>query len=184
MKAFFDLYAWFMRTTGLKMSERMGVLARPPPAKAEEDIADSIEAWEREEAELIKMDPSLQLPGPWRMTALKCLLTPKVKDHVEMQSGKLRTYEELREDVMTYATQKRLNRNRQTHKDPNRMDTNNVNKDFSNKSGWVWMPGQSEQGIEGLGSESQASVDWGMWSEGTEVDGEANAVGKGKKGSN
>ena len=80
---------------------------------------------------MIKMDPSLQLPGPWRMTALKCLLTPKVKDHVDMQSGKMRTYEELREDVMTYATQKRLNRNRQTHRDPNKMDTNNVNKDSS-----------------------------------------------------
>ena len=131
MKAFFDLFAWFMRTTGLNMSERMGVLMRPPQATTEEDIADSIEAWEREEAELINMDPSLQLPGPWRMTALNCLLTPKVKDHVDMQSGKLRTYEELREDVMTYATQKRLNRNRQIHRGPNKMDTNNVNKDSS-----------------------------------------------------
>ena len=77
------------------MSERMGVLMGPPQANTEEDIADSIEAWEREEAYLINMDPSLQLTGPWRMTALKCLLTPKVKDHVEMQSGKLRTYEDL-----------------------------------------------------------------------------------------
>ena len=47
LKAFFDLYAWFMRTTGLKHSERMSALMTPKQVKSDEELADAVEAWER-----------------------------------------------------------------------------------------------------------------------------------------
>ena len=52
LKAYFEMYAWFMTTTGLRQSERMAALITPTPARSDEDLADAIEAWEREEREL------------------------------------------------------------------------------------------------------------------------------------
>ena len=93
-RAFFEMWAWFMKTTGLKLSERMTALMRPGSAKSEEDIADVVQAWERGESELLRMDENCRLPEPWRMTALKGLLTAKMRDHVEMRAN-LSTYERI-----------------------------------------------------------------------------------------
>ena len=104
LKAYFEMYAWFMRTTGLRQPERMAALMTPKQAKSEEDLADAIEAWEREERELCYGSEKLTLTDPWTITALKAILPQRTKDHVEMDSSKLGTYQDLREEVMHCAT--------------------------------------------------------------------------------
>ena len=44
--AYIQVYAWFMESTGLKMSERRGAWMNPQPVKHEYEVADAIEAWE------------------------------------------------------------------------------------------------------------------------------------------
>ena len=42
LRAYFEMYAWFMKTTGLRQSERMAALMTPKPARSEGDLADAI----------------------------------------------------------------------------------------------------------------------------------------------
>ena len=81
---------------------------KPQQAKSEEEVADLIEAWEREEEEIKRQDPEVTMTDPWRMTAIKCILTPKLYDHVELRSGSLMSYEELRREIMTISVHRRL----------------------------------------------------------------------------
>ena len=70
---------------------------RPTAARSEEDIADAVEAWEREENEVRRLDPGgEELPDAWRMTALKCILVGRIKEHVEITAGRYTQYEEMR----------------------------------------------------------------------------------------
>ena len=70
MRAYMRVYAWFTETTGLHLSERRMHLMRPVAAKSEEEIADTIESWEREENKVRRLDPDgEELPDAWRMTA-------------------------------------------------------------------------------------------------------------------
>ena len=64
-------------------------LMTPPQAKNDEDVADLIEAWEREEEEINRQDASLQLTDLWKMTALRRTLTPELFEHVDLRSGSL-----------------------------------------------------------------------------------------------
>ena len=111
-RAYIHVYSWFMETTGLNMSEKRSRLMHPSPVKSEAHIADAVEAWERDETELRRMDPSgTDLPDVWRMSALKCMLVGKIKEHVEMKQ-ELRTYDTLRAEIMKCTVQERLERNR------------------------------------------------------------------------
>ena len=83
--AFFEMYAWFMVTTGLHQSERMASLLTPKQVKNDEDIADAIETWEREEAELKRIDPTAGLGESWRTTAIKNFLPQMLKEHIHMK---------------------------------------------------------------------------------------------------
>ena len=121
LRAYFEIHTWFMRTTGLKFSERMRSLTKPPQAKSEEAVVDLIEAWEREEEEVKRQDPEVALSDPWRMTASKCILPPRLDGHVELRSGSLTNYEELRREIMAIAVQRRLTRNITSRRDPNSM---------------------------------------------------------------
>ena len=54
-----------------------------------EELAGFIEAWEREEDEVRRLDPDgEELPDAWRMTALKCILVGRLKEHVEITAGR------------------------------------------------------------------------------------------------
>ena len=64
LKAYFEMYVWFMETTGLRQPERMSALITPTPAKSGEDLADAIEAWAREGRELCYGDGSMEMTGP------------------------------------------------------------------------------------------------------------------------
>ena len=52
------------------------------------------------------------LPDVWKMTALTCLLTGMIKEHIELRAAQFKGYDDLRSEVMKYATQKRLEKNR------------------------------------------------------------------------
>ena len=97
-----------MESTGLKMSERRAAWLKPSPVKNEEDIADAVESWEREELELRKLDPiAEEFLDVYRMIALTCLLAGRIQEHVELQSGRRMTYAAVRQEIMTYAAQRR-----------------------------------------------------------------------------
>ena len=49
MKAYMMVYVFFTETTGLQLSDRRMHLMRPAAANNEEEIADLVELWEREE---------------------------------------------------------------------------------------------------------------------------------------
>ena len=40
------------------------------------------------------------------MTALKCILVGRIREHVEITAGKYTKYDEMRKEVMKYAMQK------------------------------------------------------------------------------
>ena len=132
VRSYFELSVWFMSTTGLKLSQRMKWLFTPPQAKSDEEVADLIEAWEREEAEIYRLDPTLELGDPWRMTAITCILTSRLREHVELRSGQLTTYDELRKEVMAVAVQRRMANKVASSSDPNRIDIAHTGKGSGN----------------------------------------------------
>ena len=132
LRSYFELNTWFMSTTGLKLAQRLKWLFTPPQAKTDEEVADLIGAWEREEAEIYRQDATLELTDPWRMTAITCILTQRLNDHVELMSGSLTTYDELRRDVMAVAVQRRMAKNMANKMDPNSMGTGHVGKGLTN----------------------------------------------------
>jgi len=101
----------------------------PAQAKSEEVVADLIESWLREEEELQRLDSTLTSTDPWNMSAVNCILAPKLYDHAELRSGPLTNYEELRKGIMMIAVQKRLNNNLTTRTDPNRMGAGSVGRE-------------------------------------------------------
>ena len=177
-KAYLQVYMWFMETTGLKLSERRSALMTPSRARNEDEIADAIESWEREELEIRKLDPSgSDLPDVWKMTALKCLLTGRIKEHIELRAAQFKGYDDLRSEVMKYATQKRLEKNRSGNMSIDNADRGERDDAAASEvgtavctwdewTGW-WVP-KSEQGTE-------KKQEWSV--EGSE--GDTNAVYKG-----
>ena len=68
--AYYGMYTWFMKTTGLKQSERMVALMTPKQVK-EEELADAVDAWGSEDRDLCYGDQTMTLTDPWKVTALK-----------------------------------------------------------------------------------------------------------------
>ena len=87
----------------------------PGRAKSENDVADAVERWEEEEREYLRLaGDEGRLPDQWRKAALECILTGRVKESVELReidtSGGFKTYDELRGDVMRWASRKRMDK--------------------------------------------------------------------------
>ena len=113
LKTYLYICWWFMKTTGLNTSHRLSALMTPTAARTDEDVADKVEAWEREEAELIKLNADAHMGEVFRMTALKNMCTQKIKEHLELKSGGLGTNDQVRKEIMSYAVQRRVYRNTQ-----------------------------------------------------------------------
>ena len=198
LRAYFEVNTLFMSTTGLKLSQRMKRLFEPRQARTEEEVADLIEEWEREEAEIYRQDATLGLTDPWRMTALTCILTQRLREHVELNSGSLTTYDALRKEVMAVAVQRRMAKNTVSKRDPNSMDTAHVGHQGKGPGNEEWngaaVPYVQQQTWFNVGYQGDAAGvqgDWGGdwqgedWQGGQQdggMEGEANAVGKGKAG--
>ncbi len=86
---------------------------QPHPLRTVEELAVAEETVGRDNADINKLDPSgAGLPDEWVMAAIKCLLTGRIKECVELGAATLRTYELLRADVMDHTMQKWDERNR------------------------------------------------------------------------
>ena len=96
----------------------------PKAPKSERELALRIAAWERELRDLNSLDPCTELPEKMKMGALIMMLTPGIKETIEMKLRRLTTYEALRREIMDYALRKRRDYVQQCN--PNDMDINAV----------------------------------------------------------
>ena len=87
-------------------------IMRPEPCKHEHEIAGAIEKWERNYRRIIEEDKAEPLPDRYRMTAIKCLLVGEIKRHVNLREEEIETYQELRNIVMKYAVNRRIEKER------------------------------------------------------------------------
>ena len=151
-----------MGTTGLRQSERIAALMAPDPAKSDEDLADAIDAWEREERDLCYGDESMKMTDPWTTTALKALLPQRIKDRVEMDSARFENYQDVRHEAMQLAMHRGLPEIVQGATYPNNMDTSHV----SVQEDWGWTAAANLAATTGPTTANQgpwASTWW--WSE-------------------
>jgi len=119
--AYKAIHAWFTQTTGLAISHRMQYIMSPPRAKKDEDIAQAVEKWEREVTELERLEPEDgKLTWGMKITALKLIITDKIKEHVDFKETEMRSkgiksetlYKQMKEEIMRWAVQKRLEKTR------------------------------------------------------------------------
>ena len=76
----------------------------------------------------------MKLTDPWQLTVLKAQLPQRINDHVEMDSSKLGTHQDVRNEVMQFAMHMRLQQNVQGTKDHNNIDTAHV----TGQEDWGW----------------------------------------------
>jgi hypothetical protein len=126
-------------------------------------MADTIEAWGREEEELTRIDGNDQnkLPDAWRVIALKCMVVGKIKEHIALNGARLIKYDELRKEIMKYAIELRKNKVKESS---NHMDTNGV----------------EENEAPNLGGGEEQEEWWDQWGNEIWTEADVNALGKGK----
>ena len=197
--AYQTLYLWFAGTTGLALSKRTEWVMSPPMAKNPQELAMLIPKWTHEITQLANYGEDYDLRIPYKITALKLMMT-KFKDHfVNMQEAseakstvKQEQYEELLKRVTNFATNQRLEENFQKSKsDP--MDINYFGTDqwvdpswdnyyfaqegnYQDQNAWEWSQPNTEAQPQYGGSADQIPVPTGDSSEEAYL----NAVGKGK----
>ena len=74
---------WYLATSGLGMSQRVARIMRPEQAKRDEDVMHEVEKWLDEMRELRELGRK-ELPWGYKITALKCIITPKMGEQIEM----------------------------------------------------------------------------------------------------
>ena len=78
-----------MATSGLGISQRMASVMNPPQSKTDSDVMYDVERWLDEVRELVAIGQP-DLPGLYKVTALKQIATPKIRDEIEFQEQRLR----------------------------------------------------------------------------------------------
>ena len=117
----------------------------PPRVKKEEDVAKAIEVLDEEIRDLEKIEgPGNGLPDSYNVTALKRLLTGGIRDHIEFKEPELQTYAKIREEVVRWANQRRLEKS-QEFGDPMDIgqialasDAKTEDQDWSGQDEWEW----------------------------------------------
>ena len=127
----------------------------PPAVKKEEDVAKAIEVWEEEIRELEHVEgPGEGLPDDYKVTALKRLLTGRIKEHIEFKEAEPVTFARIREEVMRWANQRRIE-HVQDSGDP--MDIGHIADGRDERNEWEWDQeeswGQTPEWQEGWESE-------------------------------
>ena len=122
------------------------------------------------------------------MTALKNMCTPKIKEHLELKSGGLETYDQMRKVIMSYAIQRRMYKNtQQGMKDSNNMDMGVVTQQTTMRQGkgphWNWDDTSvgAVQESQDRQEEPWSADQWEQWYAGGQEE-SIDAVGKGKSG--
>ena len=110
LRSYKKLYIWSVDISSEAKQQSMNKIMNPPPAASEEVLADAIEKWDRDQVELLKVDPSCELPTAFKLPAFKNLFPPAVLNHVQnqMDSTVSDNYLEVRKRVYAWALRKRL----------------------------------------------------------------------------
>ena len=201
LQAYQSVYLWFAGTTGMALSMRTEWVMHPPIAKNSQELAMLIPKWTHEITQLANYGDDYELKVPFKITALKIMMT-KFKDNyrsmeeaAEAKSNVLaEQYSELLKKVTNFATSQRLeeNHNKSKHEpmdigycnewpanqygyDPSWDNYYNVNEE-ANNGAWEWpQASQPETPAQPCGGDHNTinSTENGE-------DYSINAVGKGK----
>ena len=110
LRSYKKLYIWSVDISSNAKQLSMNQIMNPERAKSEEELADAIEKWDRDQTELAKVDPGCELPEAFKLPAFKNMLPPRVLEFVEtqMDSSLSDNYKEVRKRVYGWALKKRL----------------------------------------------------------------------------
>ena len=126
------IHNWYMETSGLGISQRMGWVMNPPQSKTDSDVMYDVERWLDEIRELVALGQP-DLPALYKVAGLKRIATQKIRDQIDFQEQRLRglqpdrIWQELRDFVLNWSRSMMLDQRTPPAHDPNRMDTNHVN---------------------------------------------------------
>jgi hypothetical protein len=98
-----------METSGQGLAAKRTYVMHPPPAKSESEIYEAVRKWERELEDLMKLkgnaDPIMD--DTLKITALKDICVGKIKDVIDIREAQTNDFNEIRNEVMTYAMKKK-----------------------------------------------------------------------------
>ena len=92
-------------------------IVQPMLPKHDHEVASAVERWEEKYRMLMEEDGEDELPEKYKMSALKQLLCGDIKKHIDLKEQDLRTYSEMRSAIMTWAVNKRSEKERESGKD-------------------------------------------------------------------
>ena len=80
--------AWYMQTSGMGISLRLGQVMNPPQSKSDEEVIHDVEKWLDDQRNLTSLgeDP---LPPGYKITGIKRIATHKVREELEREERKL-----------------------------------------------------------------------------------------------
>ena len=86
----------------------------PDPVKNDWELSTAIEKWEDKYLTITEDLQEEGLPDADRMAAVRRKLTGDIKRHVELESTKITTYQQLRSTIMKWAIGRKLERERKS----------------------------------------------------------------------
>ena len=111
-KAYFALHKWYSETTGEAISEIIKQVMAPASPKQESEMADHIDIWPERMRILEEMRKEYELPGPFKITALRHLMVGKAKGYFEIVESRIPgDYERILPEIQEYANRRRLEAN-------------------------------------------------------------------------
>ena len=129
--AYLRLYKWFSKTSSLGLIQRRRALLQPGRCKHDLDVSAEIENWEESLRALEVEEGNTEKMGDKsKIATVREILTPKLREYVDLREGELGTYSRFREAVMRYAATKRVEHNTQKRGGDD-MDTTPVWEDRS-----------------------------------------------------
>ena len=84
LKAYGIMYRWFTDVSGLGLAEQARRLMHPDPPKKEEDLSESVEAWQDKMRRLEAHGDEYKLAPVFKINALRMLMTGKAKEYFDI----------------------------------------------------------------------------------------------------
>ena len=112
--AYVKLHQWFTKTTLQGQTNNRLRIMQPIAPKHDHEVAGAVERWEERYRMLMEEEGEDELPEKYKMSALKQLLRGDIRKHIDLKEQELRTYAEMRGAIMTWAVNKRLEKERES----------------------------------------------------------------------
>ena len=101
------LRSWFTRTLS-RESMRGSAITTTAKCKHEYEISGTIECWQERYRILKEEDNTTELPGSWKMTALRSMLCVDIQNNIEYREQEFKSYDDIRAVVMRWANNKKI----------------------------------------------------------------------------